>query len=150
MPTYNFDGFLTAAAAVVRTTWGEVVTNGIWEMDRVIRQTWEARALPFAVFEVPFLEPAEWGIVNEAYEFEYVVHYVAKEGPTAMTVIRTKLEALKSAMWATDFTSPEATMLETSQEWGRFNELNAIWYEKNINALSGSLRSRFTAGTTFL
>lgn len=150
MPVYDFDAFLLEANGVVKATWGEVVPNGIWEMDRVIRQSWEARVFPFAVFEVPNLEPSDYGVTNETYFFEYVVHYVAKEGPTAMSIIRQKLEALKSALWATTFTTSQATMLETSQDWGRFNELNVIWYERNINALAGSLRTRFTAGTTYL
>ncbi len=149
MPVYLYNTLIDEAAAVVAATWTDVVPDGIWELDEAIRQTWEERTMPYAVFDLKPPEPAEWGVVNNAHEVELDIHYIALES-VGMSTIRTKLATLESAMFvAGNFPVSQATLFPlTRLDWSGENPINAIAYAKNVPFLAGTLTLRFTCGTS--
>ncbi len=150
MPTYDYNALITDAATVVAAVWTDVVPNGIWELDEAIRQSWEERIMPFAVFELEPPEPTtEWGVVNNAHEVSMRWHYVALEA-AGMAAVRTKLTALESAMFSpTAFVTSQATIkAETRLDWGPENPINSIAYAKNIPVCAGTLTLHLICGTS--
>jgi hypothetical protein len=153
VPSYNWQTFISEATTVVTATWTDILpTNGgggIWSIDKAIRESWEKRVLPYAVYELSDPEPAEYGIANEAYAWEFITHYIGHESVTEET-LRNKFEELKSAMHLALFTLSQATVLHVRPNWERTNEVEEIAFQKNLPFRAIAARTVLVGGTSFI
>ena len=142
---YPWSSFFSENRDVIKATWSGIEDNGIFEYDQVARMVWEDLETPYAVMDIASMDAADWGIGNEAYEVTVAYHYITRE---SMSVVRAKIEALKNALWAATFTTSQATLLETGQDWSGANPMNQIFLAKNIPFRGGILVGRFVLGET--
>lgn len=145
---YNWATFLSENRTVIGATWGDIESRGIFEYDEIARLPWEDLATPYAVMDIASMDEADWGIGNVAYEVTVAYHYITTE---SMATVRTKLEQLKNALYDDDaFSTSQATLLETGQDWSGANPLNQIFLAKGSPYRAGLLLGRFTLGETKL
>ncbi len=145
---FNWDGFVDEAQAVIRLTWPEVTSNGIFEFDEVVRSSWERRTFPFSVFDMPAASGgADWGLGNIVYEPVFEVHRLARESET-QAQMRGKLMLLQNAMLAAEFT--DARCLDVADiNWSSSHPAMAVFHGKNIAFRGGSIGFLFICGAGF-
>lgn len=134
---------------VIAATWTDTAPGasggGVWEMDQVEDTSFEFIAFPYGVIEFPQSEDAEWGIVNDAQEMSVSFHYVTERSFDTAT-LRTKLEALKSALFnATGFSGVNVLHREAI-DWSGRHPANAIFMAKKAPYRAGSLVMRINFG----
>lgn len=148
---YSWSTLLDEILDVVSDTWTDVVPvnggAGLYELNEIMRISWEEpEEFRYAVWEIGSMELGEWGLVNVVYEPVITIYYLATLS-TGLASVRTKLEALKSALYARTYTG--ATLLDVeSIDWSVGLGSNAVFLQKNVDFISGSLSARFAAGET--
>jgi len=150
---YDWSALIDEITTVIGATWPEVIPNnggsGIWELDEIARISWEEiETFRYAVWQTDAPEPGEWGLVNIAYEPLVTVHYLAPF-PVGMATVREKLEALKSSLYGTPF-SAGALLDVVRLDWTREHPANAVFLQKGVDYLAGSLTARFLVGESAL
>lgn len=75
---FGWTAYRTAMRAAVALVWPEAITNGVWPLARIQRNSFEGIDVPFVSIDYgAALESDEWsGITRQAYLIEPVFYYV--------------------------------------------------------------------------
>lgn len=142
MPSVDFVQLNLDLIDLIGAVWPEVVPNGIWELDQIIRQAFVRRTFPYAVMHTPRMPAADWGLVNVAYEPRVDVYYVAlEEGtqdvPTGLADLKNKLQELADAALQYAFSNGVTMLTEPEIDWSDSNPVNVFFYDKDQPFRSG-------------
>ena len=132
----ELDPFIEDMIEVVGDIWPEVIPNGIWELDQIVRRAFVFRGFPYAVIDTPRMVPADWGITNEAYQVLVETHYIAlEEGtpgtPTGLSVLKVKLPLLANRLLRAAFRNGVTLLTEPEIDWSGTHPANVFFYEKD-------------------
>lgn len=143
---YSWAALVDDIEDIVNATWTDV--TAILEVHQSERRSWETITLPFAVLVVGAADEGQWGVTNIAYECPIAVWYFSKYSEAALALVRTKLEALKSALIPAVYAASSATPLEVSIDFSTTNEANQIALTKNVPLIGGAVTIRYVCGET--
>lgn len=138
--------------AVIAATWTDtapgVSGGGVWEMDQVEDTSFEFIAFPYGVVEFAPSTDVDGGLANDVQEMSVSFHYVTERSFDTAT-LRTKLEALKSALFAASITGVNILHRE-AVDWSGRHPANMIFMAKKAPYRAGSLVMRINFGESAL
>jgi len=144
---YDHSALRREVRDVVNLAWPEVTI--ILDVLQGERRAYSGIALPFAVMARGKAESADWGIANLAYERSISILYVCAWDDSDIDVVETRLELLKSALFAASYPLSGATLLsEPELDVTAENPANQIVLSKNLQIMGGTLTVRYVCGET--
>jgi hypothetical protein len=144
----DWEVFLETTEQAIRTAWPDLFDNGLYEFDQAVRGSWERKAFPFIVHDLPAAGgAAEWGLANITFDPYFTVHLIARTMTQAE--LRQRLMALARRMLDADFTGTGATLLHiTDVNWSGTHPAMAVFHSKNVPFRGGSITFQFVVGVT--
>lgn len=136
----------TALRSAIAAVWTDTPAHGIWESEHVNMVAWDSLVPPYAVIVISEGEENEEfsGLNALVYEFPVELYYVGATTGDGGT-LRTKLEAMRDRLWATDPTPGQILRIPTIS-WSRDLPPNQSFESKNFTHRAGLVRTSVIAG----
>lgn len=148
---YDVHAMLEAVAGTIAATWTDVVANGIYRITEIERLAFEdaaAEGFPFAVLELEPATSGEWGLANAAWESQLTTYFITREALTD-ELVWDRLEALKSAFFAADYSALGMSVLDIARlSVHPSNPILDFFLMRSVPYTAGSVTMRILYGET--
>lgn len=142
---------LSATITDLRTSYAaactELKADGIWEAEHLSMIPWTQVTAPWGVIVCSSFVAADWGLGNEAFEFDASLWYLANV-TGASSGLRTKLEQILSAFPSGSYLTTSGTKVLVVSRWDYADDLlpNQILRASNHPQRAGVVTLRCLVG----
>lgn len=122
--------------------------GGIWEVQMVQKVDWATITLPYCVFTMRIVLDTEAAITCDAYIATVEIYYIIRDTTDTAATIRTKMEAIRAAIKAYDFTTKALFLDILEFDNTELNAANRAFLQIQMPYSAGMMAVQFRIGET--